>query len=408
MPDIIFENDPPSRTVMRFLLLLQITAMMIVIGLIIFESYSLALAISFLTFIVFITVILWLYFRYQKIPIVKEKRALQQRVLNLQNKIRAEANTIQSAKKKRDGLLRAETDEINTTLKNIQEKHIENGLVNSVIKDATIPGIGPKLKERLAGHGIGSAAHITNKIAEIPGFGESKRQALFDWRNAAIAGLDSTKPISLTNEQLESIMHKYQALHQQNDAAERSAQENSQVLEYDLNSIAPRLQQLAPITFVAYLSKSLASRGLVAAPVAILLIIAQVVSSVSATTSSIISSIPTATATPTVTRTPTATITPSRTAVPSQTFTPTITFTPTMTNTPTMTFTPRPTSTSRPTFTSIPPTLAVIAPTRPAQAVCSCSGDTLNCGDFSSHASAQACYNYCVSIGAGDIHGLDA
>lgn len=40
--------------------------------------------------------------------------------------------------------------------------------------------------------------------------------------------------------------------------------------------------------------------------------------------------------------------------------------------------------------------------------VCSCSGDTLNCSDFSTHASAQACFNYCISIGAGDIHRLDS
>ena len=39
--------------------------------------------------------------------------------------------------------------------------------------------------------------------------------------------------------------------------------------------------------------------------------------------------------------------------------------------------------------------------------VCSCSGDTLNCSDFSTHASAQACFNYCISQGAGDIHKLD-
>ncbi len=44
----------------------------------------------------------------------------------------------------------------------------------------------------------------------------------------------------------------------------------------------------------------------------------------------------------------------------------------------------------------------------PAAGVCSCSGDTLNCGDFATHASAQACFNYCVSVGAGDIHRLDA
>lgn len=38
---------------------------------------------------------------------------------------------------------------------------------------------------------------------------------------------------------------------------------------------------------------------------------------------------------------------------------------------------------------------------------CACSGDTLNCKDFSSHAEAQACYSYCASQGMGDIHKLD-
>lgn len=43
----------------------------------------------------------------------------------------------------------------------------------------------------------------------------------------------------------------------------------------------------------------------------------------------------------------------------------------------------------------------------PQSAVCSCSGDTLNCGDFSTHSQAQACFDYCRSLGLGDVHGLD-
>jgi len=39
-------------------------------------------------------------------------------------------------------------------------------------------------------------------------------------------------------------------------------------------------------------------------------------------------------------------------------------------------------------------------------AACSCSGG-LDCKDFSTHNSAQACYNYCYSLGLGDVHGLD-
>jgi hypothetical protein len=42
-------------------------------------------------------------------------------------------------------------------------------------------------------------------------------------------------------------------------------------------------------------------------------------------------------------------------------------------------------------------------------APCPCVADTLDCttADFPSVKAAQACYDYCVAVGAGDIHGLD-
>ena len=39
--------------------------------------------------------------------------------------------------------------------------------------------------------------------------------------------------------------------------------------------------------------------------------------------------------------------------------------------------------------------------------ICSCTSDSLNCENFQTHSSAQACFEYCISIGAGDIHKLD-
>lgn len=38
---------------------------------------------------------------------------------------------------------------------------------------------------------------------------------------------------------------------------------------------------------------------------------------------------------------------------------------------------------------------------------CSCSGNTKNCGDFSTHNAAQACYEYCLEQVGTDIHRLD-
>jgi len=39
---------------------------------------------------------------------------------------------------------------------------------------------------------------------------------------------------------------------------------------------------------------------------------------------------------------------------------------------------------------------------------CDCSGDYYNCADFSTSLQAQTCYDYCVTLGKGDVHRLDA
>src|SRR5690606_4416891 len=56
--------------------------------------------------------------------------------------------------------------------------------------------------------------------------------------------------------------------------------------------------------------------------------------------------------------------------------------------------------------TQLPVAIRAIQASAPA-AVCDCSGNLYNCGDFSTHRQAQACYDYCVSVGAGDVHQLD-
>lgn len=93
---------------------------------------------------------------------------------------------------------------------------------------------------------------------------------------------------------------------------------------------------------------------------------------------------------PTNTSLPTLTLAPTDTALPTET--------PTLIVYPTATLIVFPTATAFifPTFTSAP-----------AADVCPCGGDVLNCGDFGSWSSAQACFTYCVSQGVGDIHGLD-
>lgn len=323
--------------------------------------YSLALGISFMTFFVFIGVFSWLYLRYQRMPVVREKRDLQQQALRLQNGIHSEEEVIRAAKKRRESLPQAEQNEIRTTLLILQEDYVQRGLASAYIKDSVIPGVGPKLKQRLAEHRIVSAIQVNDGISQVPGLGESKRAALVSWRSSVQAELASAMPSNLSRVQLERIRQRYLALQNEDAVNERRAKDNRKKLEDDLHSLRPRLKQLASISFVAYLGKSLASRGYVAILLAFLLIITQTVSGISATTSAIIASLPTATLTPSATLTPTNTFTPTATFTPTISETPTITYTPTITFTATITSTPSKTSTPTKTRTPIPSrTLVVI------------------------------------------------
>ena len=91
----------------------------------------------------------------------------------------------------------------------------------------------------------------------------------------------------------------------------------------------------------------------------------------------------------------------------------TLTFTPipSATITAIYTSTAMPKITLRPTITiEATPTAFVVtlAPVTPSSSnLCSCTNDKFDCKDFSSQHRAQACYNYCVSLGVGDIHALD-
>ena len=64
-----------------------------------------------------------------------------------------------------------------------------------------------------------------------------------------------------------------------------------------------------------------------------------------------------------------------------------------------------PTPTVRPTLA--PPTYTPTPRPTLAPVICDCSDDLYNCPDFATQAAAQACYNYCVSQGHGDVHRLD-
>lgn len=122
--------------------------------------------------------------------------------------------------------------------------------------------------------------------------------------------------------------------------------------------------------------------------------------------------VPTATVTATLTATTeataTATRTPTPTATESNASTATHTATATATRTATNTSVPTPTQAATPTRTATATATQTPTPTTPVGAPCPCEADTLNCSDFDTQPEAQACFDWCVSQGAGDIHRLDA
>ncbi len=349
-----FQENPRIRKALRYFLVLQVGSVLLVFVLIVLKLQTLALCLSSITFAAFIVGLILLYLTYTNHPIVQEKRALTQQIAALQTGILAQEQALQKAEKTRGELKQAEQAEIQRSLESLQTSHIQHGLETSYLEDARIPGIGPRLKEKLSDYGIVSAAQVDDRVLQIPGLGDAKWLALVGWKFIIRERFDSSKPIGLPLEDGEAIKSKYQALHDTNDEIERSAQAAKQTLENDLTHLMPRLQSLSSITFLSYLNKSLASQGLVSGLIAFVLIASQGMSGFSATTAAVLASIPTATATPTLTLTPSNTLTPTTTFPPTITLTSTSTNTPTIIDTPTITFTPTATFTPTKTRTPIP------------------------------------------------------
>jgi micrococcal nuclease len=331
MSNITFVEDFSSRKVTQFLLLSQIAGAGIVLGFRFFHLFYLAFIVSLLTLMLLIISLLWLYARYRDLPMIREKRDLKHLVLKFQKGVQKEGSLIQSAVKEHELLLEAEKEEIGLRLSRLQKNHIEHGLAASSVQEAEIPGMDLKLQKQLAEHGILSATEVTERMA-VPELEEPQRQALLDWRRSVMGKLVSTTPMSLNESQLESIQLTYQALHAKNDALHRKARASKQLLEHEILSFKARLRELAPLTFLRYLSLSLASHGVLAALIALMLIVTQGFSSISATRSMTMDSLPPASPSPVITHSAPAVLPPTETmppvTVPALTDTPAILATP--------------------------------------------------------------------------------
>ena len=201
MSKIAFGADPASRNVTRFLLILQMTGLLLVVCLRLLDLQLPALILSILTLILFLASLLWLYARYRSARVIQEKIRLERLHDRFEKHLRREEDVIQVAILGRERLMLEEREELDLAQSTLQR---------------------------------------------------------------------------------DQIAQKYQALQEQNSAAESRARASKELLTRELTSFKPRLKQLAPLTFSLYLSRALSSDALAGGLLTVLLLGMQIVSSVSA------------------------------------------------------------------------------------------------------------------------------
>jgi len=379
----------------------------------IFALLSLA-AIGFLS--------LFLYRRYSSNKVVIEKRDLLTKLSTIQNEISSTKSVIKGSIRtreridkerqskiarrearysqmlsdfgtKRQSISQVEKDELANTLRRLQEQYCSSGLVEELISNAKISGVGSKLKDRLAANGMRNANDIAvARVSNVPGFGESKTMAVVEWRRSVEYMLDQSKPIELPFEVEYSIKTKYlhqtdaiiseektakdelnsdldnikdEAVknHETNDENEVLARERLELFEPKEKKLEQDLEPYSAITLRNYLLGCLprigdksTSRQTVLLGGASLGIILGFCWQIAAALGSIrhiyIASLPTPT--PTFTNTPTSTATFRPTSTLTPTPSPTLTITPSPTITLTPSITPNPTITLTPSITPTP------------------------------------------------------
>ena len=105
-----------------------------------------------------------------------------------------------------------ESNEISQLLEFKQKQYLKDYLSQYRIRDASISGIGDKLKARLETAGICTATDITrNRVTSVEGIGLNKSGALISWRDSLEKQARTKMPTSLTPIELKNITQKYES-----------------------------------------------------------------------------------------------------------------------------------------------------------------------------------------------------
>jgi len=413
------------RLVTRYIVA-EVLALLVAGGLFSFLPPSmswLSLGIATLTLIALAMVGLVLYRRYLAIPAVRAKTKLLVQRRNDRSLFRSAESDIQKAGKLRQSIASDESStlasrqsefdqhhadmnarrektkaeeaaEIQSAFRLLQERYFSESLRRTLVSEAKIDGVGPKMKQRLVSSGIASAADVGYaRVRSVQGFGDAKAGSVANWRVSVEHQLRANAPKSLPAAVEEAIRTKHRKTmgliqeeerkargelasdlaairadaaqkHSGNDEAEARARDQLQKHGAELKELAQQLSAYSAVTFGRYVQMAVDSptaasgrkiglQGIVALAILAGGALCQTTVALGSAGTMIIAAIPTATPTPTQTPTATRTSTPTWTSTPTPTLTPTVTPTPTITPTPTETSTPTITPTPVPTIPGI-------------------------------------------------------
>lgn len=108
------------------------------------------------------------------------------------------------------GSVNAESGEIGTALKRIQDAFIQSALVRSRVLDASIPGVGNGFKKKLFQSGFQTAADVSYySVQRVQGIGHSRASAIAGWRTSIEALAKSRMPKALSAAEEQTIRQRH-------------------------------------------------------------------------------------------------------------------------------------------------------------------------------------------------------
>jgi hypothetical protein len=172
--------------------------------------YVVGLGIALTSLLPLAALIGWLYSRFSRLPLLRQKGSLSSEEARLLSGLRGEAGKAESARRgrdritqegekalsdrqmRRDGIPRtlarrradieaAETREQGAAMARLQHQHVAQGLMMTAVREGRIPGVGDKFKDRLTAGGVKVSADVTEaRLRAIPGFGDAKVPAVLE------------------------------------------------------------------------------------------------------------------------------------------------------------------------------------------------------------------------------------